>query len=249
MSTPRTMFEKIWESHVVVRGEGDQALLYIDRNFVHEGSFHAFGALAKEGRKVRRPRQTTAVADHYAPTLKRELGLGGVEDAEARDMIQLLEKNTTDNGIEHFGLDHPRQGIVHVIGGELGLTQPGITVACGDSHTSTHGAMGAYAFGIGASQLKQILATQCIWQKRPNTLRITVDGALRPGVSAKDVILAIIAKIGIGGATGHVIEYAGSTLRSLSIDGRMTVCNMSIEAGARAGMVAPDGTTFAYLHG
>jgi 3-isopropylmalate/(R)-2-methylmalate dehydratase large subunit len=248
MSTPRTMFEKIWEPHIIVR-EGEQALLYVDRNFVHEGSFHAFGALAKEGRKVRRPRQTTAVADHYAPTLNRELGLAGVADSEARDMIELLEKNTAANGVEHFGLDHPRQGIVHVIGAELGLTQPGITITCGDSHTSTHGAVGAYAFGTGASQLKQILATQCIWQKRPKTLRIVVDGALRPGVSAKDVILAIIAKIGIGGATGHVIEYAGSAIRGLSMDGRMTVCNMSIEAGARAGMIAPDDTTFEYLQG
>jgi 3-isopropylmalate/(R)-2-methylmalate dehydratase large subunit len=249
MNSPRTMFAKIWERHVIATRGEDEALLYIDRNLVHEGSFHAFGALAKEGRTVRKPRQTFAVVDHYVPTVGREQGLDGISDPEVRGMIELLERNARTHGIAHFGIDDPRQGIVHVIGPELGLTQPGITLACGDSHTSTHGALGALAFGIGASQLKQILATQCLWQKKPRTLRVTVDGTLGPGVSAKDVILAIIAKIGTAGATGHVIEYAGPVIRALTMEGRLTICNMSIEAGARAGMVAPDDVTFQYLAG
>ena len=244
----RTMFDKIWDEHVIVRREGE-ALLYIDRNFVHEGSFHAFGALAKEGRRVRKPRQTFATADHYVPTVGRERGLAGIADAEIRGMVELLERNARENDLLHLGLDDPRQGIVHVVGPELGITQPGLTITCGDSHTSTHGAFGALAFGIGASQLKQILATQCLWQKKPKTLRILVDGTLKPGVGGKDLILAVIAKIGTAGATGHTIEYAGSAIRGLSMEGRLTVCNMSIEAGARAGMVAPDDTTFEYLHG
>jgi len=248
MSAPRTLFEKIWDAHVVARREGE-ALLYVDRNFVHEGSFHAFGALAKEGRKVRKPAQTFATADHYVPTVGRERGLSGIADAEIRGMVELLERNARANDVLHLGIDDPRQGIVHVVGPELGLTQPGLTITCGDSHTSTHGAFGALAFGVGASQLKQILATQCLWQKKPRTLRVTVDGALKRGVGGKDVILAIIARIGTAGATGHTVEYAGSAIRALSMEGRLTVCNMSIEAGARAGMVAPDDTTFAYLHG
>jgi 3-isopropylmalate/(R)-2-methylmalate dehydratase large subunit len=243
------MFAKIWERHVVATRGENEALLYIDRNLVHDGSFHAFGALAKEGRTVRKPRQTFAVVDHYVPTVGREQGLDGISDPEVRGMIEMLERNARTHGIAHFGIDDPRQGIVHVVGPELGLTQPGITLACGDSHTSTHGALGALAFGIGASQLKQILATQCLWQKKPRTLRINVNGALAPGVSAKDVILAIIAKIGTAGATGHVIEYAGAAIRALTMEGRLTICNMSIEAGARAGMVAPDDVTFQYLAG
>ena len=249
MNAPRTMFEKIWARHVVVTRGGNEALLYIDRNIVHEGSFHAFAALAKEGRKVRRPGQTFATADHYVPTVGRERGIDGIGDPEVREMVELLARNAAANGIAHFGIDDRRQGIVHVVGPELGLTQPGLTIACGDSHTSTHGALGAYAFGIGASQLKQVLATQCLWQKKPRTLRVTVDGTLGRGVGGKDVILAAIAKIGTAGATGHVIEYAGSAVRALSLEGRLTVCNMSIEAGARAGMVAPDDTTFQYLAG
>ncbi|HEX2826290.1 MAG TPA: 3-isopropylmalate dehydratase large subunit [Burkholderiales bacterium] len=248
MTTPRTMFDKIWDQHVVTRREGE-ALLYVDRNYVHEGSFHAFFALAKEGRKVRKPRQTFATADHYVPTRGREQGLAGITDPEIRGMVELLEHNARENEILHLGIDEPRQGIVHVIGPELGLTQPGLTITCGDSHTSTHGAFGALAFGIGASQLKQILATQCIWQKKPKTLHVVVDGALGKGVGGKDVILAVIAKIGTAGATGHTIEFAGSAIRSLSMEGRLTVCNMAIEAGARAGMVAPDDTTYAYLEG
>lgn len=245
----RTLFEKIWGQHVVAtRGEGE-ALLYIDRNIVHEGSFHAFGQLEREGRTVRRPRQNFATADHYVPTRDRERGIAAVADPESRGMIELLEKNAADHGLLHLGIDDARQGIVHVVGPELGLTQPGLTIACGDSHTSTHGALGAFAFGIGASQLKQVLATQCLWQKKPKTFRVTVDGRLRQGVGGKDIILAVIAKIGTAGATGHVIEYAGDAIRALSIEGRLTVCNMSIEAGARAGMVAPDELTFTYLAG
>jgi 3-isopropylmalate/(R)-2-methylmalate dehydratase large subunit len=248
MSQPRSLFDKLWEQHVVAEREGE-ALLYIDRNLVHEGSFHAFAQLAKEGRRVRRPRQTFATADHYLPTVGRERGIKGIADPEIRGMVELLEHNTRENEVLHLGIDDPRQGIVHVIGPELGITQPGLTITCGDSHTSTHGALGALAFGIGASQLKQILATQCLWQKKPKTLRITVDGTLQPGVGAKDVILAIIAKIGTAGATSHSIEYAGSTVRAMSMAGRLTLCNMSIEAGARAGMIAPDDTTFEYLAG
>lgn len=244
-----TMFDKIWMSHVILERPGGDALLHIDRNFVHEGSFHAFGALAKEGRRVRKPRQTFAVADHYVPTVGRERGVEAAEDADARNMIRLLEENCRVNDIAHFGIDDERQGIVHVIGPELGLTQPGLTITCGDSHTSTHGALGAFAFGTGASQLKQILATQCLWLKRPKTLRIRVDGTLAPGVTGKDVVLAIIAKIGTAGATGHVIEFAGAAIRSLSVEGRLTVCNMAIEAGGRAGMIAPDDKVYDYLHG
>ncbi|MGE5526328.1 MAG: 3-isopropylmalate dehydratase large subunit [Rhodospirillaceae bacterium] len=249
MTASRTLFAKIWDRHVVTQRDNGEVLLYIDRNLVHEGSFHAFGALKRDGRKVRRPDQTFAVPDHYVPTRNRDHGLAAAGDDEMRTMINLLESNAAENGVRHFGLNDPRQGIVHVIGPELGLTQPGLTVTCGDSHTSTHGAMGAYAFGIGATQLKQILATQCIWQKVPKTLRVTVNGTIPVGVTGKDIILAIIARIGTAGATGHVIEYAGAAIRALTMEGRMTVCNMSIEAGARAGMVAPDDTTFQYLAG
>jgi len=244
------MFEKIWDRHVIVKRGEHEALLHIDRNFVHEGSFHAFGALAADGRKVRKPHQTVATADHYVPTRNREQGIAAVTDAEMLNMIELFDHNAKANGIaRYYGIDHPQQGIVHVVGPELGITQPGITLSCGDSHTSTHGALGAFAFGIGASQLKQVLATQCLWQKKPKTLRISVDGKIPPGVTAKDIVLAIIAKIGTAGATGHTIEFAGSAIRALSMEGRMTVCNMAIEAGARSGMIAPDDTTYAYLNG
>jgi 3-isopropylmalate/(R)-2-methylmalate dehydratase large subunit len=250
MNTPRTMFEKIWDRHVIVKRGENEALLHIDRNFVHEGSFHAFGALAADGRKVRKPHQTVATADHYVPTRNREQGIAAVTDSEMLNMIELFDHNAKANGIaRYYGIDHPQQGIVHVVGPELGITQPGITLSCGDSHTSTHGALGAFAFGIGASQLKQVLATQCLWQKKPKTLRISVDGTISPGVTAKDIVLAIIARIGTAGATGHTIEFAGSAIRALSIEGRLTVCNMAIEAGARSGMIAPDDTTYAYLNG
>jgi len=249
MTAPRTLFAKIWDAHVIMQKPDGDALIHIDRNFVHEGSFHAFGALAKEGRKVRKPRQNFAVADHYVPTVNRDQGLAAVEDDDARHMIGLLEENCRTNGIVHYGMADARQGIVHVIGPELGITQPGLTITCGDSHTSTHGALGAYAFGTGASQLKQILATQCLWLKRPKTLHVTVSGKLAPGVTGKDVVLAIIAKIGTAGATGHVIEFAGAAIRGLTIEGRLTVCNMAIEAGGRAGMIAPDDKVYEYLHG
>ena len=247
---PQTLFEKIWNRHVIVKRGENEALLHVDRNFVHEGSFHAFGALAAEGRKVRKPRQTFATADHYVPTLNREKGEAAVTDPEMRNMLDLFAKNTRANDITHYySLEHPQQGIVHVIGPELGITQPGLVITCGDSHTPTHGAFGAYAVGIGASQLKQILATQCLWQKKPKTLRVTVDGALPPGVTAKDIVLAIIAKIGTAGGTSHAVEFAGAAIRALSMEGRLTVCNMATELGARSGMVAPDDTTYTYLAG
>lgn len=245
---PQTLFQKIWSQHVVV-DKGAEALIYIDRNLLHDGAFHAFGALAKERRKVRKPRQQLATCDHYVPTRNREQGIAAVDDADAREMIRLFDLNGADNGIRAFGMSDPNQGIVHVIGPETGFTLPGLTMTCGDSHTSTHGALGAYAFGIGATQLKQVLATQCLWQKKPKTMRISVDGQLGAGVSGKDVVLAIIAKIGTAGGTGHVLEYAGSVFRTMAMEGRLTVCNMSIEAGARAGMIAPDEVTFQYVAG
>jgi len=245
----RTLFEKIWDRHVVTQGPGGDALLFVDRHYIHEGSFHAFTALAKEGRGVRSPRHVFAFDDHYVPTAGRERGIAGVADAEGRGLIENLGRNAAQFGIRHYHIDHTQQGIVHVAAPELGLTLPGFVINCGDSHTATHGAFGAFAFGVGASQVKQVLATQCIWQKKPRTLRIVVDGRLPPGVGAKDIILAVIARIGIGGAQGHVVEYAGSAIRALTMEGRMTVCNMSIEAGARAGMIAPDDTTYQYLAG
>jgi 3-isopropylmalate/(R)-2-methylmalate dehydratase large subunit len=244
--TPRTLFDKVWDAHAVLTRDDGQALLAIDRHFVHEGSFHAFGMIDHAGRAVRRPDRTYGVADHYVPSHDRRRPIA---DPEVANMVEMLRANTARHGIRLFGLDDPRQGIVHVIGPEEGLTLPGLTIVCGDSHTSTHGAFGALGFGIGASEVSHVLATQTLWQRRPRTLRITVDGAPGPFVSGKDLILSIIAAIGAGGAVGHVIEYAGSAIRALSMEGRLTVCNMSIEAGARAGMVAPDDTTFAYLHG
>ena len=247
---PQTMFEKIWDRHVIVKRGETEALLYVDRNFVHEGSFHAFSGLAADGRKVRRPRQTFATADHYVPTRNREKGMAAVTDPEMINMLDIFARNAQANDIKnYYGLEHPQQGIVHVLGPELGITQPGLIITCGDSHTSTHGAFGAFAVGIGASQLKQILATQCLWQKRPKTLRVTVDGAMPAGVTAKDIVLAIVAKIGTAGGTGHAIEFAGPAIRALSMEGRLTVCNMAIELGARSGMIAPDDTTYAYIKG
>jgi 3-isopropylmalate/(R)-2-methylmalate dehydratase large subunit len=245
----RTLFEKIWDRHVICQGSGGDALLWVDRHYVHEGSFHAFNALAAEGHAVRRPQNVFAFDDHYVPTTGREASVAGVADSEARGLIENLARNTARYGIRHFHIDHPQQGIVHVAAPELGLTLPGFVINCGDSHTSTHGAVGAFAFGVGASQVKQVLATQCLWQKKPRTMRILLEGTAPGGTCAKDAILAVIAQIGIGGAQGHVIEYAGSFVRALAMEGRMTVCNMSIEAGARAGLIAPDDTTYAYLAG
>jgi 3-isopropylmalate/(R)-2-methylmalate dehydratase large subunit len=243
----RTLYEKIWDAHRIVDGDDGQTLLHVARHLVHDGSVHAFEFLRDRGLKVRRPDQIFATPDHGVSTKSHVLEAIG--DAEQRRVVQILERNTRDAGIVHFALDDPRQGIVHVVGPEQGITQPGIVLVCGDSHTSTHGALGALAFGAGASEITHVLATQTTWQQRSKTMRITVDGRLPAGVTAKDVILAIIAKVGANGAAGHVIEYAGSTIRAMSIEERLTVCNMSIEAGARAGMVAPDETTYAYLKG
>jgi 3-isopropylmalate/(R)-2-methylmalate dehydratase large subunit len=245
VSTPQTMFEKIWARHVVAEGPGGHVLLYVDRHLLHEGTTAAFGRLAKSGRRVRRPDLSFATADHYVLTSPGS----PAPDAEVRGMVEALARHTGDQHIVHFGVGDARRGIVHVIGPEQGLTIPGITLVCGDSHTATHGAFGALAFGIGSSEVEHVMATQTLWQKKPLTMRISVDGRLGSGVDAKDVILAIIATVGAGGGVRHAIEYAGSAIRTMSMDERMTVCNMSIEAGARAGMIAPDDTTFAYVEG
>ena len=246
-SAPRTLFEKIWSQHRVLERPDGQTLLYVDCHLVHDGSAPAFQRLRQRGLPVRAPGRTFATPDHYVLTTTREIG--EIPDPERRGMVQQLAENTAAHGITLFGLDDTRQGIVHVMGPEEGLSQPGALLVCGDSHTSTHGAFGALAFGIGSSEVSHVLATQSLWQRKPMTLRITIDGELAPGVTGKDVILAIIARIGAAGATEHVIEYAGSAIRGLSMEGRLTLCNMSIEAGGRAGMVAPDEVTFAYLQG
>jgi 3-isopropylmalate/(R)-2-methylmalate dehydratase large subunit len=239
------MFDKIWSRHVVAEGPGGQCLLYIDRHLVHEGSTHAFQRLYAAGRRVRRPDLTVATADHYVPTT----GDGRSPDPEIRGMVDALDRYAAEAGVTHFGLGDGRRGIVHVIGPEQGLTLPGLTLVCGDSHTATHGAFGALAFGIGSSEVEHVLATQALWQRRPRMMRVVMDGGPGRGVTAKDLVLALIARIGAAGGAGHAIEYAGPAVRALSMEGRMTLCNMSIEAGARTGMVAPDDTTFAYLQG
>jgi 3-isopropylmalate/(R)-2-methylmalate dehydratase large subunit len=243
----RTTYEKIWDAHVVREEPGQPAIIYIDRHLVHEGtSAQAFSGLRAAGRKVRRPDLTFATMDHSVPTKDRHLPLA---DDVAAAQFAALEKNCRDFGVLLFDMKSPRQGIVHVIGPELGITQPGQTIVCGDSHTATHGAFGALAFGIGTSEVEHVLATQCLSQFRSKTMLVRVEGQRARGLTAKDIILAIIGRIGIGGGNGHVIEYAGEAIRALSMEGRMTVCNMSIEGGARAGMVAPDEITFAYLEG
>jgi 3-isopropylmalate/(R)-2-methylmalate dehydratase large subunit len=248
MSRPRTLFEKIWDEHVVCQPAGEPALLYVDLHLVHEvTSPQAFEGLRLAGRRVRRPDLSFATVDHNVPTLAAERSI--IRDPIAAQQVEALRRNCRDFGVPLFDIGSTEQGIVHVIGPELGLTRPGITIVCGDSHTSTHGAFGALAFGIGTSEVEHVLATQCLRQQRPKTLQIMVRGALPQGVTAKDLVLGIIGRIGTDGATGHVIEYAGQAVRALSMEGRMTLCNMSIEAGARAGMVAPDETTFAYLRG
>jgi 3-isopropylmalate/(R)-2-methylmalate dehydratase large subunit len=247
MTTAKTLYQKIWDSHVVHEAAGQPALIYIDRHLIHEGtSPQAFAGLRAEGRKVRRPDLTFAVMDHSVPTTDRTLP---IIDTDARLQFEALEKNCRESGVRLFDMHSKQQGIVHIIGPELGITQPGQTIVCGDSHTSTHGAFGTLAFGIGTSEVEHVLATQCLSQSRSKTLHIVVSGKRPAGVTAKDIILAIIGKIGISGGTGHVAEYGGEAIRGLSMDGRMTVCNMTIEGGARAGMVAPDETTFAYLEG
>ncbi|HEX2656566.1 MAG TPA: 3-isopropylmalate dehydratase large subunit [Xanthobacteraceae bacterium] len=246
MSRALTLFDKLWEAHEIVRREDGESLLWVDRHFVHEGSFHAFSRVAERKAHVAEPSLTFGVADHYVPTRG---GRTTIANPEIARMVQQLEENTTKHHIRLFGLHDPRQGIVHVIGPEQGLTLPGLLIVCGDSHTSTHGALGAFAFGIGASEVAHVLMTQTIWQRKPKRMRISIEGKLGPGIAAKDIALAAIARIGADGATGHAIEFAGSTIRDLSIEGRLTLCNMSIEAGGRCGMVAPDATTFAYLKG
>src|ERR1700722_7877503 len=240
---PRTLFEKLWDEHVVAAPPGQLPLLYVDLHLVHEvTSPQAFDGLRVAGRKVREPLRTIATVDHNIPTEPRGTP---ITDVIAKRQIEALQQNCRDFGVHLFDMDSPDQGIVHVIGPELGYTQPGMTIVCGDSHTSTHGAFGALAFGIGTSEVEHVLATQCLPQRKPKTMLIQVKGKLAQGVTAKDLVLGILGKIGTDGATGHVIEYTGEAVRSLSMEGRMTVCNMSIEAGARAGMVAPDETTFA----
>ncbi len=248
---PRTLFDKIWESHVVVERDGEPAVFYIDLHLVHEvTSPQAFRGLRERGLEVRHPERTVATMDHSVPTRPGQArGRMPVVDAEAAAQLGELEQNCADFGVELFALGSDHQGIVHVIGPELGFTQPGMTIVCGDSHTSTHGAFGALAFGIGTSEVEHVLATQCLLQRRPKTMLVEVNGKLAEGVTAKDIILALIAKIGVGGATGHVIEYAGEAIRALSMEQRMTVSNMSIEAGARAGLIAPDEVTFEWLKG
>ncbi|HEY4681709.1 MAG TPA: 3-isopropylmalate dehydratase large subunit [Candidatus Acidoferrales bacterium] len=245
--TPRTMYEKIWEAHLVQETPGQPALIYIDRHLIHEGtSPQAFTGLRQTGRRVRRPDLTFAVMDHSVPTKDRHLP---ILDTVAAKQFEALARNCAETGVRLFDMSSKNQGIVHVIGPELGITQPAQTIVCGDSHTSTHGALGALAFGIGTSEVEHVLATQCLPQFKSKTMLVRVHGKRRRGVTAKDIILAIIGKIGIAGGTGHVFEYAGQAIGDLTMEGRMTVCNMSIEAGGRAGMVAPDDTTFAYLEG
>lgn len=244
---PRTLYQKIWDDHLVHRGDDGTCLIYIDRHLVHEvTSPQAFEGLRMAGRRVRAPERTLATADHNVPTANRA---GGIADPESRLQVQTLEENCRDFGLTLYGMNDRRQGIVHIIGPEQGFTQPGMTIVCGDSHTSTHGAFGALAFGIGTSEVEHVLATQTLIMKPAKTMRITVDGTLGAGVTAKDMILAIIGKIGTAGGTGYVIEYAGEAVRALDMAGRMTMCNMSIEAGARAGLIAPDDTTFQYIKG
>jgi 3-isopropylmalate/(R)-2-methylmalate dehydratase large subunit len=244
---PRTLVEKIWDDHVVADEAGAPTVLGIDLHLVHEvTSPQAFSGLRERGLRVRHPERTVATADHSVPTHDRSLP---ILDNQAAFQVQQLSRNCEEFGIPIYGLGSEFQGIVHIIGPELGLTQPGMTIVCGDSHTATHGAFGALAFGIGTSEVEMVLATQCLLQRRPRAYEVRVDGRLRPGVTAKDIILALIARIGVGGGTGHVFEYTGEAIRALSMEERMTICNMSIEGGARAGLIAPDDTTFDYVHG
>ena len=243
----KTLFEKIWDKHVVKTIEGGPSVFYIDKHFIHEvTSPQAFAGLNKRGIKVLRPHQVVATADHNVPTLDQHLP---IKEELSRRQVETLKKNCAEHGIEMYGLGHPYQGIVHVIGPELGITQPGMTIVCGDSHTSTHGAFGNIAFGIGTSEVEMVLGTQCLLQSKPLLMRINVDGLLNKGVVSKDIVLYIISQLSASGATGYAVEFAGSAIRSLSMEARMTICNMSIEMGARCGMIAPDDTTFNYIKG
>jgi len=243
----KTLFDKIWDSHVVKKVEGGPSVLYIDRHFIHEvTSPVAFLGLKNRGLKVFRPEKTTATPDHNVPTINQNMS---IVDELSRNQVEKLKRNCEEHGITHYGLGSDGHGVVHIIGPEMGITQPGMTIVCGDSHTSTHGAFGAIAFGIGTSEVEMVLASQCIMQPKPKKMRITVDGELKKGVTAKDVALYIISQISTSGGTGHFVEFAGSAIRDLSMEGRMTVCNMSIECGARGGMIAPDETTISYIKG
>ncbi len=244
MSEPETLIDRLWAAHEITRREDGAALLWVDRHYVHEGSFHAFSQVKARRRSVAAPELTFGVADHYVPTRGRAKGIA---DPELATMVRNLESNAAENRITLFGLRDPRQGIVHVVGPEQGLTLPGLLIVCGDSHTSTHGAFGAYAFGIGASEVAHVLLTQTLWQKKPKRMRVSVEGRATPGVGAKDIALAVIARVGADGAQGHAVEFSGSAIRELTMEGRMTLCNMAIEAGGRCGLVAPDASTFAYL--
>ncbi|MGD0421363.1 MAG: 3-isopropylmalate dehydratase large subunit [Xanthobacteraceae bacterium] len=246
MSEPQTLFDKLWSAHEIARREDGAALLWADRHYVHEGSFHAFTQMQDRGGALAEPGLTFGIADHYVPTRGRDRAIA---DPEIAAMVRTLETNAAASRIKLFGLGDPRQGIVHVVGPEQGLTLPGLLIVCGDSHTSTHGAFGAYAFGIGASEVAHVLMTQTLWQKKPKRMRVTVNGKTGAGVGAKDIALAMIARIGADGAQGHTVEFTGGAITALSMEGRMTLCNMSIEAGGRCGMVAPDATTFGYLKG
>ncbi|WP_284176734.1 3-isopropylmalate dehydratase large subunit [Rhabdaerophilum sp. SD176] len=245
MKQARTLFDKVWDSHVIVTREDGESLLWVDRHFVHEGSHHAFRQVEARGLPVAEPALTFGVADHYVPTRNRP----AIDNPEIAGMVERLSANAARHGFRLFGLEDPDQGIVHVVGPEQGLTLPGLLVVCGDSHTSTHGALGAYAFGIGASEVAHVLMTQTLWQRKPKRMRIRIEGTLAPGLSAKDLALHVIRTIGADGARGHALEYAGEVISALSMEGRLTLCNMSIEAGARCAMVAPDTVTFAYLQG
>lgn len=246
MSAPRTLYDKIWDDHVVDQQEDGTCLLYIDRHLVHEvTSPQAFEGLRMAGRKVRHPEKTLAVVDHNVPTSPDRIN--GIKNEESRIQVEALAKNAADFNVEYYSERDRRQGVVHIVGPEQGFTLPGMTIVCGDSHTSTHGAFGSLAHGIGTSEVEHVLATQTLIQKKAKNMLVRVEGELAPGVTAKDITLAIIGEIGTAGGTGYVIEYAGSAIRSLSMEGRMTVCNMSIEGGARAGLIAPDETTFAYV--
>ncbi len=243
----KTMFEKIWDRHVVLERDDGQVLLYIDRHLCHDGSRAGFTKLKSLGLKLRRPDQTFATPDHYRPSTVKTVA--EIEDPTMRGILEELVANAAEFDFHHFGLDSGKQGIAHVVGPELGITLPGILLVCGDSHTATHGALGAFAFGIGASEVAHVMATQTLWQRKPKSMRITVDGKLGFGIAAKDVILAIIGQIGTAGATGHAVEYSGPVIRDMDMEGRMTICNMTIEAGGRAGMIAPDDNTLAYCEG
>ena len=243
----KTLFDKIWDAHIVRHLDGGRDVLYIDRHYIHEvTSPVAFLGLKNRGLTIARPNQTTATADHNVPTINQHLP---VKDEQSRGQLDTFEANCKENGIEHFGLGHEKNGVVHIIGPELGFTQPGMTIVCGDSHTSTHGAFGAVAFGVGTSEVEMVFASQCIMQPKPKKMKITVNGEMKKGVTSKDVILYIIAEISASGGTGHFIEFTGDTFRAMSMEERMTVCNMSIECGARGGIIAPDQTTFDYVNG